>query len=103
MKTEIYNKKILIAPLDWGFGHATRCMPLIEMLSEQNNEVLVAADGAIEKLLKNEFPVLKFVKLFNYNIQYSNSGKWLWWKVLQQIPHLIDCIENENQWLNDFV
>ncbi len=103
MKTEINHKKILVAPLDWGLGHATRCIPVIQNLLEQNNEVLIAADGAIEKLLKNEFPDLVFVKLFNYNIQYSSSGEWLWWKVLQQIPHLLKCFGKENKWLNNFV
>ncbi len=103
MKTEISHKKILIAPLDWGLGHATRCIPVIQNLLEQNNEVVIAADGAIEKLLNNEFPNLNFLKLFNYNVQYSNNGKWLWWKLLKQIPHLLKCFKKENQWLDNIV
>ena len=83
MKTEIHHKKVLIAPLDWGLGHATRCIPLINNLIENKNEVIIAAHGAIEKLLKSQFPQLQFVQLFNYNIQYASNGKWLWWKVLQ--------------------
>jgi hypothetical protein len=33
IKTE--PKTILIAPLNWGLGHATRCIPIIRALQEQ--------------------------------------------------------------------
>ena len=28
------KKNILIAPLNWGLGHATRCIPIIKALEE---------------------------------------------------------------------
>ena len=63
--------KILVAPLDWGLGHATRCIPVILELIEQGNEVLIAADGNVAHLLKKEFPALKFISLKGYNMNYS--------------------------------
>ena len=39
------KKRVLVAPLDWGLGHATRCIPLIFKLLQQNCEVVVAAEG----------------------------------------------------------
>jgi uncharacterized protein (TIGR00661 family) len=97
------HKKILVAPLDWGLGHATRCIPIIHELLHNKNEVWIAADGAIEVLLKNEFPHLKFIKLFNYNVQYSTNGNWLWLKMLQQSKLILKSIEHENKWLEELL
>jgi len=38
------TKNILICPLDWGLGHATRMVPIIEMLGNKGANVIVAAD-----------------------------------------------------------
>ena len=37
--------RILLAPLNWGLGHATRCIPVIHQLLQDQNEVIIAADG----------------------------------------------------------
>jgi hypothetical protein len=48
--------RILVAPLDWGLGHATRCIPIIRELLSRGCEVWLAGEGAQEHLLKEEFP-----------------------------------------------
>ena len=48
--------RILVAPLDWGLGHATRCIPVIYELLGQNIDVWLAGEGSQEILLKKEFP-----------------------------------------------
>ncbi len=63
------KKRILVAPLDWGIGHATRCIPLINALLE-NFEVVIAADNRPLHLLKLEFPKLEFIRFPDYNIKY---------------------------------
>lgn len=65
------RKKVLVCPLDWGLGHATRCIPIIRQLLAEDAEVLIAADGAPLALLKEEFPKLTFITLPGYNIRYS--------------------------------
>lgn len=45
-------KRILVAPLDWGIGHATRCIPIIQELVRQGAEVILAADGRPYDFLK---------------------------------------------------
>jgi len=52
--TEKFNFTILVAPLDWGLGHATRCTPIITHLLEMGCKVIIAAEGAQEKLLKTD-------------------------------------------------
>jgi len=66
------KKRILIAPLNWGIGHATRCIPIIENLTKNNFEVLIAASGRPLQLLQEEFPNIKSIKFKDYNINYSN-------------------------------
>lgn len=55
--------RILVAPLDWGLGHATRCIPIIRELLAQGCYVWLAGEGAQEQLLKTEFPELPFLEL----------------------------------------
>ena len=62
--------RILVAPLDWGIGHATRCIPIINALVENNFEVVIAADERSLHLLVNEFPNLEIIRFSGYNINY---------------------------------
>ena len=57
------KKRILVAPLDWGLGHASRCIPIIRQLQQHNFEVLVGSYGRSEQLLKEEFPTLQFIRI----------------------------------------
>lgn len=89
------SKRILICPLDWGLGHASRCIPLIRYLVERKHEVLIAALGGPEALLREEFPNLKIIPLHGYNIRYS--AKFLWLKLLTQVPKICVGIYREHQ------
>jgi uncharacterized protein (TIGR00661 family) len=93
------KKRVLVAPLDWGLGHATRCIPIIYSLLEQNFEVIIAADGLVKNLLKKEFPDVVFTHLKGYNIRYSNQKRWLPLRLLGQLPGLLCSIFQEQQWL----
>lgn len=99
MNTEPALKKILIAPLDWGLGHATRCIPLIQYLQMLNCELTVAASETSLALLKAEFPNLNFLNLNAYNIIYSTNKRWMAYKVLIQIPKILKAINFEHKWL----
>lgn len=94
---------ILISPLDWGLGHATRCVPIITHLTAKGCNVFIAADGNIKTLLKNEFPNATYLSLNGYNIEYSKQKKWLPLKIGAQIPHIIYCIFKEHQWLKKVI
>lgn len=95
--------KILIAPLDWGLGHATRSIPLITALLAEGCEVLIAADGHIRVLLHEEFPELTILPLKGYRIRYAKQKKWLLFKIAFQIPGLLFSIFREYHWLKKAV
>jgi UDP:flavonoid glycosyltransferase YjiC (YdhE family) len=71
------KKKILVAPLNWGLGHAARCIPLINALCAQGAEVILASDGGADKLLKQEFPHLTTLTLPAYDITYKTENMFL--------------------------
>ena len=97
------KKRVLIAPLDWGLGHATRCIPIIYELLSQNIEVVIAADGATKKLLEKEFPKLEILYLRGYNVKYSNKRWLLPITLLLQSPVILWRINREQQWLKQAV
>ena len=54
---ELEMAHVLVSPLNWGLGHATRDIPIITSLLAHNHEVTVAASGNALTVLKKEFPV----------------------------------------------
>lgn len=65
-----HHSKIIFAVLNWGLGHATRSIPVIEKLLAKNNKVYLASDGIAYSYLKQHFPQLDIYKLPPYNIHY---------------------------------
>jgi UDP:flavonoid glycosyltransferase YjiC (YdhE family) len=93
--------RILVAPLDWGLGHATRCIPVINALQAAGAEVILAGEGAVKALLQAEFPELRFLHLPGYRVRYGNSRFAL--AILRQVPRILRTIAKEQQWLRETV
>lgn len=87
----------MIAPLHWGLGHATRCIPIIRALLEHNFNVLLASDGIALMFLQKEFPELEAIELPSYNISYSKNRILFKWKMLLQLPKIKNAIAAERQ------
>jgi uncharacterized protein (TIGR00661 family) len=95
-------QRILICPLDWGLGHATRCIPVIRALLQQHAEVLIAADGRPFELLQLEFPDLQFIRLKGYEITYPASGSMAA-AMLFSIPKILAGIKREHRELEKII
>lgn len=93
-------KKIIVAPLNWGLGHATRCIPIIQGLLDNGFEPVIASDGVALELLKKEFPKLISFELPSYDIQYAEKGKNFKWKMIAQLPKIISTIKKERSIIN---
>jgi len=84
-------------------GHATRCIPLIKTLKDNGYEVIVAAEGGITSLIKDEFDDLTIIPLKGYRVKYGRF-KWSFGiKILMQLPSLLRTIRQERQWLKKIV
>lgn len=87
--------RVLITPLDWGLGHATRCIPIIRELISRGCIVFVGGNGDSLALLKNEFPSLSYFDLPAYDPVYSSRGSMAV-KMAFQIPKFLKTIKNEH-------
>ncbi len=79
---------ILISPLDWGLGHATRIIPIIKHLSKKH-KIIIAAGGKGYYLLKNYFPDLEIIKLPPLNFKYSKHRLFFELKIVASLPKLL--------------
>ena len=91
------KKRILVAPLNWGLGHATRCIPIINALLQEGFAPIIASDGDALALLSKEFPNLPTIELPTYNISYSKNGKLFKLKLLKDLPNILKAIKAENE------
>jgi uncharacterized protein (TIGR00661 family) len=97
------NNRILIAPLDWGLGHATRCVPIIKHLLSQNCTVFVGAEGSIATLLKSEFPNITILPLKGYRVEYSKNRFFFLLKIITQLPRISKVIRYEKRWVEEAI
>ena len=81
-------RRILISPLDWGLGHASRIIPLINRYIEQGDYVIIAGSGLSLSLLEKQFPSLQSIEIPSFKMKYS-AGKSQVWAVAKAFPRLI--------------
>jgi len=103
MTLDSSSKTILIAPLNWGLGHATRCIPIIKALQENNFTPIIASDGIALELLKKEFPYIQMLVLPSYQIEYAKNGKNFKWKLIQSLPRMIEAIREEKKLVQKWI
>ncbi|NNE55748.1 MAG: glycosyl transferase family 28, partial [Flavobacteriales bacterium] len=92
---------ILVSPLDWGLGHATRCIPIIHALLAEGAQVHIAASGSSLVLLKETFTELPTHEIPGYAIQYRTAFANL--DIIFQLPRIRRAIQAEHRWLQRFL
>jgi len=97
------GRNILVAPLNWGLGHATRCIPIILELEKNGFTPIIASDGAALKILEKEFPHLKALELPSYEIEYAKNGADFKWKLIKNSPKMIDAIFSEKKTVKKWI
>ncbi|MCL2260036.1 MAG: hypothetical protein FWC15_01620 [Fibromonadales bacterium] len=95
------SEKIIISPLDWGLGHATRCVPIIRSYLKQGAEVEIASALSHKKFFAQEFPNLIWHEAPAYNIKYPKYGWAMPFWILKQLPLIYNVMREENKWLAD--
>ncbi|WP_052323920.1 glycosyltransferase [Flavihumibacter sp. ZG627] len=98
------NTRILVSPLDWGLGHATRCIPLIDaLINRYNARITVAAEGAQRAVIQEAFPSLPFLSIPGYQIKYHKNRAATIAGLALSLPRIVRTIELERQWLTDLL
>jgi uncharacterized protein (TIGR00661 family) len=91
--------KILVAPLDWGLGHATRCIPIIREMMQRGCQVEIAGNGNSLRLLQQELPELITYEIPGYKISYPSNSFFFALQILAQVPRILTTVKKEHQWL----
>ena len=94
--------RVLVAPLNWGLGHATRCVPIISELLRQGKEVVIAAEGYPLRFLRREFPHLEWVEFKGLKVEYSDGQSQVG-AMLRQLPQFLRDILREHKELKKIV
>lgn len=84
---------MLVAPLNWGLGHVSRCVPLVRALEKQGAEVMLASDGVALHLLRAEFPHLPAFELPSYRIRYRSYNMVR--NIGEQLPRILWAVRAE--------
>lgn len=93
---------LLFSPLDWGLGHTTRCIPLLQQFLDQNLRIVVACNSIQKRILTQELPQLEFAPLEGYDVKYSRNPRFLRLKLGQQLRNILTRINAENRWVRQF-
>lgn len=92
----------MVAPLNWGLGHATRCTRIIDSLLAKDVEVMLAADGKAYDLLKLRYPDLELLRFPGYEVKYAYSSSFMLNAIIR-LPGFLHSIENEHKFLKKII
>lgn len=95
-------KHFLVTPMDWGLGHAARCIPVIHELRAQGCEVSVAGSGDALAWLQKEFPGMRSFDLPPYAPRYARNGSMVV-AMARQLPRFVNTITAEHSVLEALV
>lgn len=89
------QKRILVAVLDWGLGHATRSIPVIRCLLDNQCQVEIAGNGLSLELLRAEFPSLRYYEIASYRVNYP-AHNFFFLHLFIQSPRILLAIRKEH-------
>jgi uncharacterized protein (TIGR00661 family) len=93
--------KIIYAVCSWGLGHATRSLPVIRKLVEEDNEVTIISDGRSLELLKKELGEnIEYFDIPDYPMLLSENSRQFIAKSVVYWPSFIAKMESGHQRLN---
>lgn len=92
--------RVLIAPLNWGIGHATRIIPIIDSHINQDHDVYIASSGDALEFLRERYPFQPFIELPDYGIKYHKQWP-VWLSICFQSLKIFKSIKLEHQAIQD--
>ncbi|MCF6169455.1 MAG: hypothetical protein L3J66_00570 [Bacteroidales bacterium] len=96
------KKNILVCPLDWGLGHATRMVPVVEMLEQKGAHVVIAADKRPLAFLRQRFPRTAYVRFPGFVPAYPEKGPMAW-SMAKSFPRMLREAKKANALLQEMV
>jgi len=94
--------RILIAPLNWGLGHATRCVQLVRQYMDAGHDVVLGGDGESLVRLRNYFPDLRTIELASLDLHYSRRKSQVG-AMVKALPQLLRFTLEDEARLNQLL
>lgn len=94
---------VLIAPLDWGLGHSTRCLPIVKAFMQLECNVLLACNSKQKEIFADECPGITIIPLDGYHLSYGKSRIGTILSIIGQLPKILTKIKQEKTWLDTMV
>lgn len=94
---------MMVCPLNWGMGHASRLIPVIDHYHHKGYEMILGGSGNSGALLQTTYPEFPFYTLPSFEISYSKNGFLLGFSVIKQLPSFILTSFKEHRALNRLV
>jgi UDP:flavonoid glycosyltransferase YjiC (YdhE family) len=96
------RKKILISPLNWGFGHAGRMIPVAKNLQQMGHEVIFGVDTALIPMVRQELTGIEVIAVPGIKMHYSRfMPQYL--AILMQLPGVIIASVREHRQLKKII
>lgn len=80
--------RILICPLNWGLGHAARCVPLIRELRGRGHEIVIGASDRAREFLARQFPDVECLGFPGISLRYPVTRRFAFF-YLARLPYLV--------------
>jgi UDP-N-acetylglucosamine:LPS N-acetylglucosamine transferase len=98
----IKRKRILLSPLNWGLGHVTRTIPIIQAFIQSQNEVIICCDSDQEEIYRKYFPELWYVYHKGYPFSFKGKGNWSL-DIMRHVFSLNDFLAEEKKRVDQLV
>lgn len=96
------GQRIMVCPLNWGLGHATRCVPVIHEIERQGKTAVIAAYGESLLWLQQEFHSHEILEFPGVTVTYS-KGESQVGAMLRALPTILRDIRREHRQLTELI
>lgn len=86
----------MVSVLDWGLGHATRTVVVVEALLRRGCRIILAGSGQSFELLRRQFPDCETADLPSFSPRLS-GGRFQWLEIAVQTPTFLWSIWREHR------
>ncbi len=96
------HKRILVCPMDWGLGHASRIVPVIRLLLQAGAEPILGADNKPLHFLRQHFPNAQWIRMPGFEPEYQKRGS-LSVKMAAAIPQMMKEARKAHDLLEEII
>ncbi len=76
LPTDIKKQRVLLSPLNWGMGHVSRCIGLIDILLRNDNAIFIACSADQQAVFQQYFKDVTFIDHDGYPFEFGGKGKF---------------------------